>query len=48
MEGLRESDKKGIGFVLLAPSQAVMKVLSLSRLDKVFDIRESLGEASNV
>jgi anti-sigma B factor antagonist len=48
VEGLRESDKKGIGFVLLAPSHAVMKVLSLSRLDKVFDIRKNLGEASDV
>ncbi|HOD50311.1 MAG TPA: STAS domain-containing protein [Candidatus Hydrogenedentes bacterium] len=48
VEGLRESDKKGIAFALVAPSQPVLKVLSLSRLDKVFDIRENLDEASGV
>lgn len=46
VEGLRESDKKGIAFALIAPSQAVMKVLSLSRLDRVFDIRAELDEVA--
>lgn len=42
VEGLRAAMEKNKTFMLVAPSQAVMKVLQLSRLDSVFDIRESL------
>ena len=41
VEGLKASGKKGKTFALLAPSQSVMKVLQLSRLDTVFDIVEA-------
>jgi anti-sigma B factor antagonist len=40
IEGLRAANQKNVTFVLLAPSPPVMKVLQLSRLDAVFDIRE--------
>lgn len=42
VEGLRTSGQKNLEFVLLRPSQAVMKVLQLSRLDTVFAIRDAL------
>ncbi len=42
VEGLKAMEPKGGAFVLLAPSSAVAKVLQLSRLDSVFDIRETL------
>ena len=42
VEGLRASVQKKNEFVLVAPSHPVMKVLQLSRLDSVFDIRENL------
>ena len=42
VEGLQAMGKAKKPFVLLAPSQAVLKVLQLSRLDSVFDIREVL------
>jgi anti-sigma B factor antagonist len=42
VEGLKAASKGKSTFVLLAPSQAVMKVLQLSRLDSVFDIRDTL------
>ncbi|HNR30151.1 MAG TPA: STAS domain-containing protein [Candidatus Hydrogenedentes bacterium] len=42
VEGLKSAGQRKVSFSLLAPSQAVMKVLQLSRLDSVFDIRESL------
>ncbi|MBP8131017.1 MAG: STAS domain-containing protein [Candidatus Hydrogenedentes bacterium] len=42
VEGLKSAGQKKVAFSLLAPSQAVLKVLQLSRLDSVFDIRESL------
>jgi anti-sigma B factor antagonist len=42
VEGLKECGKKKNAFVLVAPSQAVMKVLQLARLDSVFDIRDTL------
>ena len=41
VEGLKASGQKNARFVLVTPSQAVMKVLQLSRLDSVFDIREA-------
>lgn len=42
VEGLQTSKGKDQDFVLLRPSNAVMKVLELARLDKVFDIRDSV------
>jgi anti-sigma B factor antagonist len=42
VEGLRMSGSKNMEFVLVSPSQAVMKVLQLSRLDTVFAIRDAL------
>lgn len=39
VEGLKASRDPGRTFVLLSPSQQVMKVLQLSRLDAVFTIR---------
>jgi anti-sigma B factor antagonist len=41
VEGLKASGQKNARFVLLSPSPAVMKVLQLSRLDSVFDIKEA-------
>lgn len=41
VEGLKASGGKG-KFFLVAPSQSVMKVLQLSRLDAVFDIVDAL------
>jgi anti-sigma B factor antagonist len=42
VEGLKSANQKQVTFALIAPSQAVMKVLSLSRLDAVFTIKDSL------
>lgn len=42
VEALKATGKKGATFALLKPSQSVMKVLQLSRLDSVFDIKEAL------
>lgn len=42
VEGLRAASQNQRTFVLVAPSTPVMKVLQLSRLDSVFDIRDSL------
>ena len=42
VEGLKASQSSGHPFIVLAPSASVLKVLQLSRLDSVFDIRESL------
>ena len=39
VEGMRSAREHGIGFVLVAPSQAVMQVLELARLDSVFEVR---------
>lgn len=39
VEGLKACREPGKAFVLLAPSQPVMKVLQLSRLDSVFTIK---------
>ncbi len=41
VEGLKAAGGAG-KFVLVAPSQSVMKVLQLSRLDTLFDIRDAL------
>ncbi len=42
VEGLKESKQQGAEFCLVAPSNAVMKVLQLARLDTVFDVRDSV------
>lgn len=42
VEALKGCNEKGAQFVIVAPSNAVTKVLQLARLDTVFDIRESL------
>ena len=39
VEGLRSAREHGTGFALVAPSQAVMQVLELARLDTVFEVR---------
>jgi anti-sigma B factor antagonist len=39
VEGLRSAKKHDTSFVLVRPSSAVMKVLELARLDRVFDVR---------
>lgn len=41
VEGMRNAKAKNLNFILIAPSEAVMKVLQLSRLDTVFEIREA-------
>lgn len=42
VEGLKSVGAKKASFCLLAPSRAVTKVLELSRLDSVFDIRDAV------
>lgn len=42
VEGLKSIGAKKAAFCLLAPSGSVLKVLQLSRLDSVFDIRDAL------
>jgi len=42
VEGLKACGKNDKTFALLTPSQSVMKVLQLSRLDSVFSIQETL------
>jgi len=39
VEGLRSAKDKDLAFVILMPSEPVIKVLQLSRLDSVFEIR---------
>jgi anti-sigma B factor antagonist len=39
VEGLKASREKGCDFSLVSPSEPVMKVLKLSRLDSLFDIQ---------
>ncbi len=39
VEGLRSAREHGKTFTLVAPSQSVMQVLELTRLDQVFEIR---------
>ncbi len=41
VEGLKTCGAKKQGFILVSPSDAVLKVLQLARLDSLFDIRES-------
>jgi len=39
VEGLRSAKEHGKDFALVAPSAAVMKVLELARLDRIFEVR---------
>jgi anti-sigma B factor antagonist len=41
VEGMRTAQARNVAFVLYMPSESVMKVLTLSRLDSVFDIVEA-------
>lgn len=45
VEGFQSARGKGQTFVLVEASEAVLAVLRLARLDKVFAIRASLDEA---
>lgn len=42
VEGLKSASENDHSFVLVRPSNAVMRVLELARLDSFFDIRDSL------
>jgi len=42
VEGLKATGERSKSFALLTPSQSVMKVLQLSRLDSVFTIKDAL------
>lgn len=42
VEGLKSCAAEKKSFVLVQPSESVMKVLHLSRLDALFDIRDTL------
>lgn len=42
VEGLKASGDKGKKFFLVAPSASVLRVLSLARLDTIFEIKETL------
>ena len=39
VEGLRSAKEHGKTFTLVSPSQSVMQVLELTRLDQVFEVR---------
>lgn len=39
IEGLKASKREDVPFTLIAPSQPVMEVFQLTKLDTVFDIR---------
>ena len=41
VEGLRSANEHEVRFTLTKPSEAVMKVLELARLDSVFEVRRS-------
>jgi anti-sigma B factor antagonist len=42
VEGFQQARGRGQSFTLVEPSDAVLAVLKLARLDKVFTLRESL------
>jgi anti-sigma B factor antagonist len=42
VEGLRAAKAASLSFVIIAPSAQVKKILELSRLDSVFEIRDAL------
>ena len=39
VEGMRNAKQKKVNFIIKSPSESVMKVLRLSKLDTVFEIR---------
>jgi anti-sigma B factor antagonist len=41
VEGFKRSRELGVSFVLVNPSQPVTKVLELTRLDSVFEVRKA-------
>lgn len=43
VEGYQTAKSKGLGFTLVGASEAVMGVLELARLDKVFPIADDLA-----
>ncbi len=45
VESFQNARKKNQGYVLVSVSEAAMRVLQLARLDKVFDICDSVDEA---
>lgn len=44
VEGLKSASENDQRFALLQPSRAVLKVLELSRLDSLFEIRDGISE----
>jgi len=42
IEAMKAAAQEARDFILVSPSEAVTKVLKLTRLDSVFDIREAL------
>lgn len=44
VEGYQTAKSKGLTFILVGASEAVMGVLELARLDKVFPLASSLAE----
>lgn len=42
IEGLKAAQEEGKEFILVSPSKQVTKVLQLSKLDSVFNMRETL------
>ena len=47
VEAFQRAKKSGTAFVLVSLSPATCRVLKLARLDKVFSIYDSLGDALN-
>ena len=45
LEGFQEARKKGKDFILAAPGDPVMRVLTLARLDTVFEIADDVTAA---
>ena len=45
VEAYQQAKKKGVSFVLVSVSSAVLRVLHMARLDKVFTIHENVESA---
>lgn len=45
LEGFQEARKKGKDFILAAPGEPVMRVLTLARLDMVFQVADDVTAA---
>ena len=45
VEAYQQAKKKGVSFVLVSVSPAVLRVLHMARLDKVFTIHENVESA---